>query len=92
MIVQNIFFFRITHTFVFYGLSLNSVSIAGNRYLNFILVSFIEIPAYFIAWRSIERIGRRLTVCLALLLSGISCTAFSFVEPGKYFKCYCLLQ
>ncbi|KAE8751502.1 hypothetical protein FOCC_FOCC001749 [Frankliniella occidentalis] len=33
------------NTFVYYGLSLNSVSMAGNDYLNFILVTLIELPA-----------------------------------------------
>ncbi len=37
-------FFRATNAFVFYGLSLNSQNLSGNKYLNFILVCLIEIP------------------------------------------------
>lgn len=36
--------------FVYYGLSLNSVHLSGNKYLNFILISLIEIPGYSLAW------------------------------------------
>lgn len=37
-------FFRATNAFVYYGLSLNSQNLSGNKYLNFILVCLIEIP------------------------------------------------
>lgn len=42
----------ITNAFVYYGLSLNSVSLSGNKYLNYTLVCLIEIPGYTISWVS----------------------------------------
>ncbi|CAH1388549.1 unnamed protein product [Nezara viridula] len=70
----------ITHTFVFYGLSLSSVAIAGNKYFNFILVSFIEIPAYIITWLTIDIFGRKVSLSMSLVISGISCTMFHFLD------------
>lgn len=40
----------ITNAFVYYGLSLNSTSLSGNKYLNYALVCLIEIPGYTISW------------------------------------------
>ncbi|XP_075975669.1 organic cation transporter-like protein [Anticarsia gemmatalis] len=38
-------FYWVTVTMVYYGLSINSVMLAGNRYVNFVLTALIEIPA-----------------------------------------------
>lgn len=43
-------YFRSVNALVYNGLSLNSVSLSGNKFLNFILVSLIEIPGYTITW------------------------------------------
>ena len=42
----------LTNAFVYYGLSLNSTSLSGNKYLNYTLVCLIEIPGYSISWVS----------------------------------------
>lgn len=47
-----LYFTWATCAFVYYGLSLNSVHLFGNKYLNFILISLIEIPGYSLAWVS----------------------------------------
>lgn len=73
----------ITNTFVFYGLSLNSVAFAGDKYINFILVVMIEIPAYCLIWMLTDRIGRKLMLSGAFLLSGVFCLAIQFVPTGK---------
>lgn len=41
---------RAVNAIVFYGLSLNSTNLSGNKYLNFALVCLIEIPGYSLAW------------------------------------------
>lgn len=51
-----LFFVWATNAFVYYGLSLNSTTLSGNKYLNFALVCLIEIPGYSLAWVSIARI------------------------------------
>lgn len=66
--------------FVFYGLSLNSVTVAGNKYLNFILVSLIELPGYLATYLSMDRLGRKVTLCVSLAFSGTCCMAYIFIS------------
>ncbi|CAL7943238.1 unnamed protein product [Xylocopa violacea] len=73
----------LTNTFVYYGLSLNSVAFAGDRYVNFILVAVVEIPAYFLTWFLTDYIGRKATLSSSFLLSGAFCLAIQFVPTGS---------
>lgn len=72
-------------TFVYYGLTLHSVSISGNMYVNYIAVAAIEIPAFFLCNYTLSRLGRRLTLAPSYILSGIACLSFIFVPSGLYF-------
>ncbi|XP_024086293.1 solute carrier family 22 member 4-like isoform X2 [Cimex lectularius] len=76
-------FVWITHTFVFYGLSLNSVSVAGNKYANFILVSLVEIPGYVVTLFVLDLFGRRVSNALFLFISALSCFGFCFLSEEK---------
>lgn len=76
----------LTNTFVYYGLSLNSVAFAGDKYINFVLVAVVEIPAYCLAWVLTDHIGRKPTLSGAFLLSGTFCLAIEFVPAGKEIK------
>lgn len=73
----------LTNTFVYYGLSLNSVAFAGDKYVNFILVAIVEIPAYFLTWFLTDYIGRKATLSSSFLLSGVFCLAIQFVPTGN---------
>ncbi|XP_003398210.1 solute carrier family 22 member 21-like isoform X2 [Bombus affinis] len=73
----------LTNTFVYYGLSLNSVAFAGDKYVNFILVAVVEIPAYFLTWFLTDYIGRKATLSSSFLLSGVFCLAIQFVPTGS---------
>uniref|UniRef100_A0A1B0DMI4 Major facilitator superfamily (MFS) profile domain-containing protein n=1 Tax=Phlebotomus papatasi TaxID=29031 RepID=A0A1B0DMI4_PHLPP len=68
--------------FVYYGLSMNSVFVAGDKYINFILNCFIEIPGAGLCCFLMERIGRRKMLCLSLVLSGSSCIAYIFMSDA----------
>ena len=46
--------YRIAASLVYYGLSLYSVSFAGNKYFNFFLLSLVEIPAPIVAYITTE--------------------------------------
>ncbi|KAL0104135.1 hypothetical protein PUN28_017089 [Cardiocondyla obscurior] len=74
----------LTNTFVYYGLSLNSVAFAGDKYINFMLVAAVEIPAYCLAWVLTDHIGRKPTLSGAFLLSGAFCLAIEFVPAGAW--------
>ncbi|KAG5671643.1 hypothetical protein PVAND_001834 [Polypedilum vanderplanki] len=58
---------------VYFGLSLNSVSLSGNKYLNFILVSLVEIPGYYLGYISIEKFGRVFGFAGSMFLCGVTC-------------------
>lgn len=80
----NCCFCWITCTFLFYGLTLNSVSLAGNSYLDFILTSLVEVPAYFACYFVVDRIGRRASQAGSFLLTGLACIAFIFVPQSRF--------
>ncbi|XP_059480578.1 organic cation transporter protein-like [Neocloeon triangulifer] len=87
--LANCYLCWVTNNLVYYGLSLNAVSLAGteNQYLNFILVSIVEAPSYIFAWQGMTRFGRRKTLCAALIISGISCFTSPFVpEESKWIR------
>jgi len=65
-------------TFVYYGLTMHSVGISGNMYINYIAVALIEIPAYIAANFSLSRMGRKYSLSSSLLLSGMACIGFVF--------------
>ncbi|XP_041980412.1 organic cation transporter protein-like isoform X2 [Aricia agestis] len=69
----------VTCTFVYYGLAINSVSLAGNQYLNFALVAFVEIPSTFIGLLVLDKFGRKRVLIATYLLSGCLCIGLSFV-------------
>ncbi|XP_019888410.1 solute carrier family 22 member 5 isoform X2 [Ooceraea biroi] len=74
----------LTNTFVYYGLSLNSVAFAGDKYVNFMLVAVVEIPAYCLSWLLTDHIGRKPTLSGAFLLSGAFCLAIEFLPAGSW--------
>ncbi|KAI0240553.1 Organic cation transporter protein [Lamellibrachia satsuma] len=57
---------------VYYGLSLSSGTLAGNKYVNFCLSGAVEIPAILLSIPLYNRIGRRWPMCVLLITSGIS--------------------
>ncbi|KAG6440867.1 hypothetical protein O3G_MSEX001477 [Manduca sexta] len=72
-------FWWITLTFVYYGLSINSVSLAGNSYVNYILTSLVEIPGYALSVLTLDRFGRKSSIMTAFFICGVSLIALPFV-------------
>lgn len=81
--IANCSFCWLTNVLVYYGLSLNSVSLAGDKYLNFILVSLVELPGFLIMQLILDRVGRRVTLCTTMLLCGLFCFLSEFIPTGK---------
>ncbi|KAJ0183566.1 hypothetical protein K1T71_001542 [Dendrolimus kikuchii] len=69
----------ITCTFVFYGLAINSVSLAGDKYTNYMLVVSVEVIAVVTNALVLDRIGRKRTLLCAYVVCGITCIIFPFV-------------
>lgn len=76
-------FLWITCTFVYYGLSINSVSLGGNKYVNFMLVGFVEIPANFVCLMVLDRFGRKKILVVTYILSACLCISLSFLPKGE---------
>ncbi|XP_026289553.1 solute carrier family 22 member 4 [Frankliniella occidentalis] len=70
------------NTFVYYGLSLNSVSMAGNDYLNFILVTLIELPALLAQLWLMGVFGRRACLSSTMIIAGACCISFLAIPEG----------
>lgn len=77
-------FWWITLTFIYYGLSINSVSLAGNSYVNYILTSLVEIPGYAMSALTLDRFGRKSSIITAFFICGIALIALPFVPSSKF--------
>lgn len=69
----------LVNAFVAYGLTLNSVNLAGSKYTNFILMNAVEIPAYIATYFLTTHVGRRWSLCGMMLLAGCSCLGTLFL-------------
>ncbi|XP_025207596.1 solute carrier family 22 member 21-like [Melanaphis sacchari] len=77
-------------TLVYYGLTVSSTDIAGDKYLNFSLVLFIEIPACLLNWLIMEGMSRKKALCCMFVLSGITCVMYNLMS-GELFLIKLLL-
>ncbi|XP_059057538.1 organic cation transporter protein-like [Achroia grisella] len=75
-------FWWITVTFIYYGLSINSVALAGNSYVNYILTSLVEIPGYFISVITLDRFGRKRSIMTAFIICGLALISLPFIPTG----------
>lgn len=78
-----LFYIWATNAFVFYGLSLNSTNLSGNKYVNFILVCLVEIPGLSLAWMAMNKIGRRWSLAGSFLVCAFTCILGAIVTVGK---------
>nr|XP_027228861.1 LOW QUALITY PROTEIN: solute carrier family 22 member 15-like [Penaeus vannamei] len=66
----------------YYGLTMAASNLGGDVYISTALSGLIEIPACITAAAVIDRVGRRITLCTAMLLGGTACVLI-FI-PVKY--------
>ncbi|XP_053679243.1 organic cation transporter protein-like [Anopheles nili] len=62
-----------TNVMVYYGLTLNSVTLAGDKNVNFILITLVEIPAALSMNFIMNRFPRRMTQFVSLAICGVMC-------------------
>ncbi|ALC44949.1 CG7458, partial [Drosophila busckii] len=82
--IANCCFCWFTHTLIALGLSLNSVNLGGNKYNNFMLNGFVQIPGLLLPLIIMDRIGRRYSLCMSLLLCAICMGASAAVGTANY--------
>ncbi|XP_008201109.2 solute carrier family 22 member 21 [Tribolium castaneum] len=69
--------------FPYYGLTIQSVALSQDIYVNYMCVSVVEIPAYILAYGALDRIGRKKTLALSLILTGVACLSVDFIRAGS---------
>lgn len=57
---------------IYYGISLFIPSLAADDYLSFFVSGAVEIPGYLVAQLSIRYLGRRLPLCVAMVVGGLA--------------------
>lgn len=73
----------ITTTFIYYGMSINAVNMSGNRYLNYVAVSAVEIPGYWAAVVLMARVGRKPVLICAFWVCSACQIGYIFIPSGK---------
>lgn len=66
-------------TLCYYGLTMNSVNLAGDIFVNTLLGVLIEAPGYLIALLTMDRFGRKPILVLCQLVAGCACIGAGFV-------------
>ncbi|XP_071798000.1 organic cation transporter protein-like [Asterias amurensis] len=61
------------NSMVYYGVSLYSSNLAGDKYLNFFLLSVVEIPGYVVTMFTMMWWGRRPSLVLFHIVAGVAC-------------------
>lgn len=70
----------ISSAFITYGVSIISVSLQGDKYVNFMVVSFSGIPGVLLTYVMLTYLRRRWSMCVSLMATGLSILA------SKYFS------
>lgn len=73
----------VTNTLIYYGMSINSVNMSGNRYLNYVAVAAVEIPGYWTAILLLDRLGRKPVLIVAYWICAACQFAFAFMPEGN---------
>ncbi|CAH1271927.1 SLC22A3 [Branchiostoma lanceolatum] len=77
------FYVWFTCSLVFYGFSLNITDLSGSIYLNFLISSIMEIPAYLSLLYLQERFGRKIPVFTYLFLTGLGLIIVTVLPTGN---------
>lgn len=74
----------------YYGLSLNSGSLGGDIYINFMLGGLVEFPAYAMC-ALCNKLGRKWMHVFGMMVGGLACLGTVFVDlyvkGGRRYPC-----
>ena len=67
--------------FCYYGLSLQSVNLAGDIFTNFVLSAMVELPAVVLGMLGMDWAGRVALLVFCQVLGGVSCILAGLLQP-----------
>ncbi|XP_045500843.1 organic cation transporter protein-like [Colias croceus] len=79
-------FLWLTCSLVYYGLSINSISLSGNKYVSFMLVVIVEIPAYIVVVIVLDKYGRKKTMIVNYATCAVTSLMFAFLPKGNWWS------
>ncbi|KAL4711636.1 hypothetical protein ACJJTC_011344 [Scirpophaga incertulas] len=68
-----------TSTFVNFGMTINSVSLQGNKYVNYILTALVDIPAHVVIIYILNHFKRKIPLISSFIVGAILCLTQPFV-------------
>lgn len=75
----------IASTFVNHGLTINSVALQGNKYINYALTSIIDVPGNVIVTLILVKFKRKLPLVITFVGCAVLCVCQPYVSKGEYF-------
>lgn len=72
------FYLYLVNSLAYFGISFSTPLLSGNKYLNTFISGAVEIPAYFICIISNRRVGRRIPICVFLVICAAANVAVIF--------------
>lgn len=69
---------------VYFGMTIQSVTLDGNKYVNYIVVCAVELPAILLSSLLMEWVGRKWSLFGSLLLTGVACVATEFIPQDAW--------
>ncbi|XP_014357532.2 organic cation transporter protein [Papilio machaon] len=79
-------FLWMTCSLVYYGLSINAMSLSANKYVTFMLVVVVEIPAYVIVVVVLDKYGRKKTLVVNYVLCAVTNLLFAFLPKSDWWS------
>lgn len=67
---------------VYNSLSYNTPNLGVDDYLAFFIGGAVELPSYVLAWRCMERLGRRWVLCAFMCVGGLACLSCVLVPES----------
>lgn len=74
-----------TSTFVNYGMSITSVLLEGDKYVNYALVAVTEVPGNFLAMYVLMNYRRKYPLIASFFIAGLFCIGQPFLPNRKLF-------
>ncbi|XP_014786483.1 organic cation transporter protein isoform X1 [Octopus bimaculoides] len=78
-----IWFNWFVNSIIYYGVTLNSVDMSGNQYINYLMMVVIEIPASIIGYLTFRWFGHRTPIVFFMVFGGINCIVSNFVPKAN---------